>query len=59
MREVQIALIPRRATEQCPRAVIHQHEISDPDGEALAKEGVIDAQACVKTALFSRFNRFD
>ena len=56
--EIQIALVAGRATEDCAGAVIHQHEIGDPDRETGAlDEGMFDSQAGVDAALFGGFNR--
>ena len=48
----------RRAAENRPGAVFHQHEIGDPDGVAGAwDEGVGDPHLGIKALLFASFNR--
>ena len=47
-RKFEIALIVRRAAEDCARAVIHQHEVGDIKRHFPPVEGMDDLQACVE-----------
>ena len=50
--EVQVALVMRRAAEDGARAVVHQHEVGDPDRQGPAgQKGMVDGEAGVMAAL--------
>ena len=56
-REIHVALVPGGAAEDGARAVVHQNEIRDVDGQLPALvERVHGANAGIVAALFSRFD---
>ena len=55
-REVEVALVVRRAAEDRARAIIHQHIIDDPHGQMpVGVERMLDGKAGVEAQLVGRF----
>ena len=53
--EFEIALVMPRHRHHRARAVFHQHEIGDVDGQVFAGEGVLRADSGIEAQLFRRF----
>ena len=55
--EIQVALVVRRAAEDGPRAVVHQHEVRDPHRQGeVGSKGWTTAQAGVEAQLLRLFD---